>query len=583
MDLTIQMRSVEMLVKFLKHDVANISPYGYRQQKERFRATSESVPLPRSIPEEQGIPSAALERFFADIGRETNTLAVHSALVMRHGRVIAQGYYAPYRADVPHMLYSMSKSVTGMAVGLAVEEGYLSLDERLIDIFPEYTNSAQARILRAHTVRNLLTMSSGCRFNEVGSVLDEKWDKMFMESIPKFEAGSAFEYNSMNSYMLASIIRRRTGMTLTQYLTPRLYEPLGIASYEWEKCPQGVEKGGWGLSLTLADSAKLGQLYLNKGMWNGKRILSEKWCNDALRAQIKTPGGELKHGYGYQIWMGETPGSFQLNGAFGQYVVAMPKYDALVAVYSGSANLFANGTLGTHIARLFSAATPGELPADAQAYASLQRALSLLRFEPPVPEGLGTDEEEFRHIVDLLDGREYAMEDNTGGLFPQTLQAVHGNYTGGCDMLRFEKREEGLLLTFYEREERNALLLRADGNLADGWVIMKGEAQLTGTRALWRLAPGEVKLFVITSFIETPDTRMLTLEIKQNKLRVVFAEKPALERVVEMLFELVGISQVAYLKRMLPEMRREHVESLVRSITVPVADGNQIRQNDLIQ
>ncbi|HWQ57395.1 MAG TPA: serine hydrolase [Clostridia bacterium] len=581
MDITIQMRSVEMLVKFLKHDVANISPYGYALQKERFLpAAGTSVPLPRGIPEEQGVPSAALERFFADIGKEADELAVHGALVMRRGKVIAEGFFAPYRADVPHMLYSMSKTVTGMAVGIAVDEGFLSLDERLIDIFPEYTNAAQAKILRAHTVWNLLTMSSGSRFNEVGSMLDQNWDKMFMESIPKFEAGSAFEYNSMNSYMLAAILRRRTGMTLTEFLAPRLYEPLGIARYEWEKCPQGVEKGGWGLSLTLEDAAKLGQLYLNRGVWNGRRILSEKWCANAIRAQIKTPNGELKHGYGYQMWLADGEGSFQFNGAFGQYVVCMPKYEALVAIYGGSANLFAFGTLGGHIQRLFSGVSPRELPENPEAHASLTRTLGALRFEPSIPAGLGTDAEEFRRIAEMLDGREYALDNNTGGLFPQTLQAVHGNFTAGCDMLRFEKREQGLLVYFYEHEERNALLLRPDGSLADGWAVMKGEVQLTGTRALWKLAPGEIKLIIVSSFIETPDTRMFSIDIRQNKLHIVFGERPSLGRVVDMLFELVGISQVAYIKRMLSEMRREHVENLVRSMTVPEATGTQIKHND---
>ncbi len=582
MDLAIQMRSVEMLVKFLKHDVANISPYGYKLQKERCVGPLAGVPLPRSVPEEQGLDSAALERFFRDIGAEADTLAVHGALVMRHGRMVAAGYFAPYRADVPHMLYSMSKSFVGTAVGMAVDEGFLSVDERLIDIFPEYTSTAQSKILRAHTVWHLLTMSAGSRFNEVGSMLDENWEKMFMESVPKFEAGSAFEYNSMNSYMLAAILRRRTGMSVTEFLKPRLYDPLGIAHYEWEKCPQGIEKGGWGLSTTLEDAAKLGQLYLNRGMWNGRRILSAKWCESATTPRVKTPGGELKHGYGYQIWMADAGGSFQFNGAFGQYVVCMPKYDALVAVFSGSANLFSQGTLGAHIARLFQKASPAPLPANPEAYASLQRTLAELRFEPSVPGNLGCDGEEFRRIVELLDGREYALDNNTGGLFPQTLQTVHGNYTAGTNLLRFEKREQGLLVYFYERDERNALLIRGDGQIADGWASMKGEVQLTGTRALWKLAPGEIRLFVLCSFLETPDTRMFSIEIRQNRLSVVFEQMPSLDRVVDMLFELVGISQVAYIKRMLPEMRRAHVESLVRSMTIPVAEGVQIKHNDEI-
>ncbi len=583
MDITIQMRSVELLVKFLKHDVANIPPYGYSVQKDKYLpGRSAPVHLPKSTPEAEGVSSKAVEKFFADVGAEADTIAAHGMLVMRHGKVIAEGCYAPYRTDVPHMLYSMSKSVTGVAVGIAVDEGYLSLSERLIDIFPEFTSAAQAKILRAHTVWNLLTMSSGSRFNEVGSMLDENWTRMFMESIPKFEAGTEFEYNSLNSYMLAAIVVRRTGMTLTQFLTPRLYEPLGIADHEWEKCPQGIEKGGWGLSLTMEDAAKIGELYMRGGVWNGRRILSEAWCREATRAQMKTPNGELKHGYGYQIWMADDEGSFQFNGAFGQYVVCMPKYDATVVIFSGSSNLFAHGTLTAHIKELFSGVTQQLLPRDESACAALEKALSSLVFKPAAGAGLGTDKAEFSRIAELLDGREYVLADNTGGLFPQTVQAVHGNYTGGTDMLRFEKREGGLAVYLYERDERNAVFIREDGSFAYGAATMKGERQLTGTRALWRLAPGEIRMTVICSFIETPDTRIFDLSVKQNRLHILFDERPSLNRVVDMLFELVGISQVAYLKKMLPEMRREHVDNLVRSMTVPQADGTIVKHNEEI-
>lgn len=585
MDITIQMRSVELLAKFLKHDVANIPPYGYTLQKNGY-LPGKSAPahLPVSTPEAEGISSGAVEKFYADVGAEADTVAAHGMLVIRHGKVIATGCYAPYRADVPHMLYSMSKSVTGVAVGLAVDEGYLSVNERLIDIFPEYTNAAQAKILRAHTVWNLLTMSTGSRFNEVGSMLDDNWMRMFMESVPKFEAGTEFEYNSLNSYMLAAVVAKRTGMTLTEFLAPRLYAPLGIVDHEWEKCPQGIEKGGWGLSLTMEDAAKIGELYMRGGVWNGRRILSEAWCREATRAQMRTPNGELKHGYGYQIWMADDEGSFQFNGAFGQYVVCMPKFDATVVIFSGSSNLFAHGTLTAHIEELFANVSDASLPPDEAAHAALEKTLGSLLFNPEVPfrEGLGTDAEEFARIAELLDGREYVLTDNTGGLFPQTVQGVHGNYTGGTDMLRFGKRRCGIAIYLYERDERNAVVLCGDGAFAYGTATMKGERQLTGTRALWKLDPGEIRICVLCSFIETPDTRILNITVKQNKLHIAFDERPAIGRVADMLFELVGISQVAYLKKMLPEMRREHVDNLVRSMTVPQADGALIKHNDSI-
>ena len=580
MDVMIQVRSIDLLMKFLKHDVRNIPSYGYALQKNRLLGGDESVPLPRCAPEEAGVRSAALERFFRDIGAEADSIAAHGALIMRHGKVIAEGAWAPYRADVPHMLYSMSKSVTGTAVGMAVDEGYLSIDERLIDIFPGMVSSTQAKILKGHTVRHLLTMSTGSRFNEVGSVLDGSWARMFMESIPKFEAGSAFEYNSINSYMLAAIVAKRTGMSLTEFLTPRLFEPLGIARHEWEKCPEGVEKGGWGLSLTMQDAAKIGQLYLNGGVWNGRRLISEAWCREATKKQIITPNGEMKHGYGYQIWVSDDEGGFQFNGAFGQYVLCMPKYDAVAVIFSGSSKLFAQGTLTEHIARIFEGAAEGALPPDGAAHASLMEYTASMRFEPEMPEGLSCDPDEFERISALLDGREYKLEGNVGGVFPTTIQGVHSNYTAGTDMLRFEKRGDRLAIYFYEGDERNAILLRPDGGFTEGAFTMRGETQKTGTRAKWRLVPGLIRISALTSLIETPDTRRFDITINHNRVKIVFEELPKLDRVVDMLFELVGISQVAYLKKLLPEVRRENLEELVRHMTVPVAEGVVIKHNE---
>ena len=281
MDIAIQMRSIELMLKFLKHDLKNVPSYGYALQKRQLPEAKAPKPLPRSTPEAEGIRSDAVLRFYEAVSAEADSIAAHAVLVMRHGKVIAEGAWAPYRLDVPHMLYSMSKSVTGTAVGIAVDEGLLSLEERLTDLFPELVTPTQAKVIKNMTVRHLLTMSTGCRFNEIGSMLDENWAKMFLESLPKFEPGTAFEYNSLNTYMLAAILARRTGQTLVDYLRPRLFEPLGIERFQWETCPQGVEKGGWGLSLTLEDAAKLGQLYLNRGVWEGKRIFSEAWADAA--------------------------------------------------------------------------------------------------------------------------------------------------------------------------------------------------------------------------------------------------------------------------------------------------------------
>ena len=579
MDIAIQMRSIELMLKFLKHDLKNVPSYGYALQKRALPEAQSPKPLPRSTPEAEGIRSEAVRQFYEAVSKEADSIAAHAVLVMRHGKIIAEGAWAPYRLDVPHMLYSMSKSVTGTAIGIAVDEGLLSLDERLTDIFSDLVSPTQAKVIRNMTVRHLLTMSTGCRFNEIGSMLDENWAKMFLESLPKFEPGTAFEYNSLNTYMLAAILARRTGQTLVEYLRPRLFAPLGIERFQWETCPQGVEKGGWGLSLTLEDAAKLGQLYLNRGMWEGKRIFSEAWADAATRRQIETPHGEMKHGYGYQIWMSDDEGGYQFNGAFGQYVVMIPKYDAVVAVFSGSANLFAQGTLTEHISACFEGASPEPLPEDAAAHAALMHTCKSLRFTPTLKEPLGTDEAQFRAIAALLHGREYRLCANTGGVFPLTIQAVHGNYTMGTDMVRFEKTDYGLDILFYEYAECNRIALNADGSLRYGRIAMRGEWQKIGARAVWERTEEHIKLTVIASLIETPDTRVFRFTLADGVLSLTFDELPELGRVTQMLFQLVGAPDIGYLKRLLTAAQRENLGSTLRDFTAPTAAGTLIRHN----
>lgn len=580
MDLTIQMKSAELLANFLRHDTEKIPLYGFKLQKERFSPKVNSAPLPRSTPEAEGVPSAALKQFYKAIEAEADTTACHALTVLRHGRIIAQAAYAPYKAEIPHMLYSMSKSITGLAVGIACDEGRLAVTDKLIDIFPEYVTSANAKILKEHTIWHLLTMSSGIRFNEVGSALDENWVKMFMQSIPKFEAGTAFEYNSLNSYMLAAAVARRTGMGLNEYLTPRLFEPLGIRYHEWEKCPMGIEKGGWGLALTIEDAAKIGQLCLNKGVWNGQRIVSEAWINAATAKQMPTPNGEMDKGYGYQIWLSDNEGAYQFNGAFGQYVLVFPKHDTVIAIFSGSSNLFANGSIGRNVKELLASFAPGPLAQDAAAQQELAATLAALEYCPKAAGLYRADADEFERIAYRLHGREYIAGQNTGGLYPQTLQAVHGNMTKSFSMLRFEKRGPDIMLYIYENAERNALLLRHDGAFEYGAATLRTERQLTATRCRWALEPGRIRLCVTVCFIETPNTRLLRIDITPHGMQVTFDERPALDKTVQMLFELVGVSRQAFYRRLLPLLQRDELLQLVKRVTEPVAQCTPIKQND---
>ncbi len=588
MDITIQMRSLELLIKMLKRDMEGIPAYGYTRQMGSLPLLSARESLPRCTPEEAGLSSTVVERFFRNLSDNTAELGIHSAMLLRHGKVFAEGYYAPYRPEIPHMLYSASKSVTSTAIGMAVDEGLMDIDERLEGIFPGYAGKPANKWSKMLTVRHLLTMSTGVRFNEVGSALDEDWVKMFMESVPKFEPGTQFEYNSLNTYMLSAVLRKKTGMSLTEFLTPRLYEPLDIRSHHWETCPKGMEKGGWGLNLCIEDLAKIAQLYLNKGVWNGRRLLSEEWIDAATSPQIPTPNGEMRHGYGYQIWM-SGGGAYQFNGAFGQYAVIFPQYDAVAVIYSGSTQLFAKTSLMQLLDSCFWACSDRELAPYPPGYDSLKAYLAKLVFSPePERKGLGTDKIAFNKIRSLLDGREFRLFDNYGSLFPQPLQNVHGCYSKGADIIRFSSTEKGLAVTFYEQCERNTVYIDMDGGFTDSVFIMKEEQHLVSTRGIWSAGENEACITLFTSFLETPDTRIIELRILNESIEAVFDETPTAEGATKMLLELVGLVDDNSMKRLLPAMKHvpgmseSTITDIVKKYAAPRSFGREIHLHQCI-
>lgn len=586
MDITIQMRSIDLLIKLLKRDTEGIPQYGYAKQKQEPETLLVEQPLPRCTPEEAGISSSVVERLFRSVADEVDSLGVHGMMLLRDGRVFAEGYWAPYRPEVPHMLYSASKSIVSTAIGMAYDEGLIDLDRRLEEIFTEYPppSNKWARLL---TLRNLLTMSTGVRFNEIGSALDKDWAKMFLESSPRFEPGTQFEYNSLNTYMLSAALQRITGQSVTEFLTPRLYEPLGINNHAWEKCPMGIEKGGWGLSLCMEDLAKIAQLYLNKGMWQGRRLLSEEWIAMATSPQIATPNGELNQGYGFQIWMNAN-NVYQFNGAFGQYAVMFPDKNAAAVIFSGSGQLFAKTSLMNMLASCLWSAGDEPLPEYPEGYRRLREYTGRMVFSPtPSRPGLGADPQQFDLLMKKLDGKEYRLNDTSGSLFPQPLQSVHGCFSLGADIIRFSKQDENTLaVTFYEHFERNTLYVKRDGGLADSRYGIKEERHLVSTRGVWMYDEDEMCLTLFASFIETPDTRIIEMRMMGENIEVIFDERPSAEDATKMLLELAGLMDEKTIKRLVPAMKHvpgfneNTINDLVKKYAAPRAFGRVVHCHD---
>lgn len=292
--------------------------------------------LPRSRPEEQGVDPTRILAFIQSL--EENKIEFHGFTLVRHGFVISEGYWKPYRQELPHMLFSLSKSFTSTAIGLAVSEGLLTIEDRVIDFFPNDLPLDLDEKYKGLCVKHLLCMGTGHKEDFVEEAWTHKnWARLFFEHPLTYEPGTHFLYNNFATYMLSAIISKVTGGTLYNYLKPRLFDPLGIENPTWETDPRGISIGFMGLNIKNEDIAKFGLMLLNKGVFNGQRVVPEEWIIEATSKKISNgdnPNSDWNLGYGYQFWMCRH-NAFRGDGAFGQFCLVLPDQDAVMAINSG--------------------------------------------------------------------------------------------------------------------------------------------------------------------------------------------------------------------------------------------------------
>jgi CubicO group peptidase (beta-lactamase class C family) len=341
--------------------------------------------LPRSSPEAQGVSSSAVRAFVEAADKDIDSL--HSFMLVRRGHVIAEGWWAPYAAETPHMLFSLSKSFTSTAVGIAAADGKLSIDDPVLKFFPDDVPAGPSANLKAMRLSDLLRMSTGQQA-EPARKSTEPWARTFLAQPVPFKPGTHFLYNTSATYMLSAAVQKATGETVLDYLKPRLFAPLGIAHPTWEASPQGISAGGYGLSVRTEDIAKFGQLYLQKGKWNGRQLVPEAWVEAATARQTSNgsnPKSDWDQGYGYQFWRCRH-GAYRGDGAFGQYCVVLPDQEAVIAITAGVRDMQA--VLNLIWDKLLPAMKPAALAADEDAAKKLASTLKGLTIH--VPEAKGT-------------------------------------------------------------------------------------------------------------------------------------------------------------------------------------------------
>ena len=461
----------------------------------------------RATPENQGISSDLFTALLRELDASKDT-EMHHFMALRHGKVICECNFAPYPKGMWHITHSMCKSITGMAIGMLIEEEKLKLDENIYDIFPNHINAFSKIFRPVITVENLLTMTSGITFNESGIVSGNDWLGSFLNASVNGKPGTEFQYNSLNTYVLSAIVTKRTGETLTEYLTPRLFGPLGITKYYWETCPKGITKGGWGLFLCAEDMAKLGQLYLQRGKWNGQQLVSEYWIEISTARHLKTQNDT--YGYGYQLWMEQRPGSFEYNGMLGQNVIIYPDMDMVLVTNAGNKEMFQDCIMLNIIRKYFPVNYhPADvLPENPLSYSLLKRLCGELEngennnrstslrggWKRNVVSRRKHSDKKYSYRISAavdrpsdhhsfmraVSGRTYVMEQQNIGIAPLFVQVFHNNMTDGISEISFTYDAGNFYVSFTEGEVIHKLPV-GFGRAADGCVDLHGEHYLVAT------------------------------------------------------------------------------------------------------
>lgn len=501
----------------------------------------------RATPESQGISSDLFAALLRELDASKDT-EMHHFMALRHGKVICECNFAPYPKGMWHITHSMCKSITGMAIGMLIEEEKLKLDENIYDIFPDHINAFSKIFRPVITVEHLLTMTSGVTFNESGIVSGNDWLGSFLNASVNGKPGTEFQYNSLNTYVLSAIVTKRTGETLTEYLTPRLFGPLGITKYYWETCPKGITKGGWGLFLCAEDMAKLGQLYLQRGKWNGQQLVSEYWIEISTARHLKTQNDT--YGYGYQLWMEQRPGSFEYNGMLGQNVIIYPDMDMVLVTNAGNKEMFQDCIMLNIIRKYFPVNYhPADvLPENPLSYSLLKRLCGELEngennnrstslrggWKRNVVSRRKHSDKKYSYRISAavdrpsdhhsfmraVSGRTYVMEQQNIGIAPLFVQVFHNNMTDGISEISFTYDAGNFCVSFTEGEVIHKLPV-GFGRAADGCVDLHGEHYLVATLGEFARDENDIPVLKLeVTFIE---------ECVKRKAHIFFHEDNGIE------------------------------------------------------
>lgn len=508
MSLSSASRSMQLLVRLLDPKTATEPMEDFGIQKPEIPLGRSSQPLPREIPEREGIPSRQIADFLQALDGDP-TLGMHSVLILRNGKVLCEATFGAQLTELPRMTFSACKSITAMAIGILMDDGFLSAEDRLTDLFSDEIGPLARRLMKDLTVAHLLSMQTGNQFNEVSAMTEHDWIHGFCLSPSLTDPREKFQYNSLNSYMLAVLVTRITGKSLSQFLTDRLFAPMGIGDFYWETCPQGIEKGGWGLYLKPEDLAKLGQLVLDHGCWNGQQLISAEFLDRATQTHSLVPESYGDYNYGWQMWVGRQENTVLFNGMLGQNVLCFRDSGIVIVSHAGNSETFQQSNYFKLVSQFFGGTFPQKLPRSLPAERDLKQTLAALSdCTGPIPT-----REQFLTFA----GRRLAADDSraaSAGLLPLALQAVENCYSKGMEAITVSGTRTQVSVFYEERDQFYHILAGVKEPVYQVLSFRGNEFRVAAQARFTHDEDENPVLRVQIDFLETPCSRILKLILR---------------------------------------------------------------------
>ena len=558
MELFRQKKTLDILNDFFirgKNDVTRVS---YYPSKTVCPAPVTDY-FPRATPESRGIPSEHLSAMLSEL-EHSNRTNVHSLTVLADGAVICEASAPGYDRRLPHETHSLCKSIVGLAIGMLHDDGLFDLDTPAFRFFSaEALPSRLSGKAKAITVRHLLTMSSGVSFAETGAVTSEDWVRSFFAADVRFEPGSEFSYNSMNTYILSAIVREVSGKGLSEFLGERLFRPLHIEHYFFECCPHGIEKGGWGLYIAQEDLAKIAHMCLSGGVFEGKRIISREWLTEAFSTKKITPREAGGYNYAYQTWCARDKSAYLFNGMLGQDVWVSKTNRLAVITNAGNNEFFQQSAmlaiiekyLGTDFTRSEAALTKAPRALRALRLAEEHFFRSRAWIEPlPTPRGfsrlwrrlLGRPTRPLPRLCERLSGRRFSFPQNNSGILPVFTRLMQNNHTSGIGAISFLSEGERFFVCFDEGEGEIYRIEASFYGYASGILNVRGEHYRVSSCAAFATdEDGHRLLKLDVVFPELSHTRRVKIFFDEAEVRLSMRELPGKE-VLSALFSSVPVS-----------------------------------------